>query len=151
MSIMNLPQRFHDKYEVNPDTGCWEWTGGSNHAGYGRFSLNGKLVAAHRYVYAIANDLDLTDLAGLVVCHSCDNPRCVNPAHLNAGTQTDNMNDMVQKGRGPVQVLDVKQVRAIKEMLRRHQYGAGRFLSRWFGVSFQHISRINTGEKWANA
>ncbi len=77
---------------------CWIWTGGCNSDGYGNFKVHGKTVRASRYSYALANpgvQLTQRDL----VCHHCDNPPCVNPAHLFLGAARDNTADMVQKGR----------------------------------------------------
>lgn len=62
--------------------------------GYGSARLNGKNEKAHRVAYCAANELPITAIAGLLVRHTCDNPRCVNPAHLLLGTNSDNMNDM---------------------------------------------------------
>lgn len=74
-------------------SGCIEWQGPLDRKGYGRIS-NGKL--AHRYAYMTEKG----DPRGLCVCHSCDNPKCVNPDHLWLGTQKDNLRDMYSKARG---------------------------------------------------
>lgn len=72
-------------------SGCWEWQGGK--AGeYGKFQN----MRAHCFAYALCTG---PIPAGMVVRHSCDNPPCVNPAHLSLGTQLDNMRDMVARGR----------------------------------------------------
>lgn len=67
--------------------------------GYGYLQHEGKQVLAHRLAYCQANDLPLEDIAGQVVRHKCDNPKCVNPDHLEIGSQADNMTDKVQRGR----------------------------------------------------
>lgn len=101
-------QRFDCKYAVDSATGCWVWLGCRDgearlptddpRGRYGRFSLDGyRMTQAHRaayilYVGPIPN--------GLHVLHRCDNPPCVNPAHLFLGTIKDNSRDMVAKGRG---------------------------------------------------
>lgn len=78
-----------------PDA-CWPWTGGRYSTGYGRMSMGRKKTGAHRLAWAIANG-PIPD--GLVICHTCDNPPCCNPAHLWAGTNQDNTADRVAKGR----------------------------------------------------
>lgn len=75
---------------------CWLWSGGRNRAGYGKFSMNGKVIAASRASYILFNG-QITE--GKYICHTCDNPPCVNPAHLWEGTASENQIDSVQKGR----------------------------------------------------
>lgn len=78
--------------------GCWIWQralAGYPHK-YGVFYLNGVRTKAHRYAYErVYGPIP----AGLAICHTCDMPECVNPAHLFAGTQQDNMRDARAKGR----------------------------------------------------
>jgi len=90
----SLAERFWEK--VSKTATCWLWTAGSQKAGYGRFKVNGKLQGAHRVAYELTNG---PIPAGLVLCHRCDNPQCVNPAHLFPGTHGDNARDAIQKGR----------------------------------------------------
>ena len=85
--------RFWHLVEKGDD--CWLWTGAVFGGGYGRITVNGKRVAAHRFSYEAANG-PIPD--GLFICHSCDVKSCVNPAHLFAGTQADNMQDWTRKG-----------------------------------------------------
>lgn len=81
---------------VEKSGGCWIWTGGRNRSGYGKFSINGKLIIASRAAYTLfkgpVNDNKL-------ICHTCDNPPCVNPAHLWEGTNKENQLDSIKKGR----------------------------------------------------
>lgn len=91
--------RFEDKYIPEPNSGCWIWLGATwrSRGGIrGRFFSSGAWKLAHRSAYEI---LVGAIPAGLLVCHRCDTPLCVNPDHLWLGTHNDNMADMAAKGR----------------------------------------------------
>lgn len=93
-----LDARFMAKVRINNGLeGCWLWIGAKNRAGYGHLIRAGRTVSAHRYVWEYING-PLSD-STVFVCHRCDVPSCVNPAHLFLGTRNDNMADMVAKGR----------------------------------------------------
>lgn len=78
---------------------CIVYTRGRDAAGYGVVSKNGqRLGQAHRVSWELTNG---PIPPGLLICHKCDNPPCINPDHLFMGTQGDNMKDMMKKGRGP--------------------------------------------------
>ena len=85
------------KYARKEPSGCWEWQK-SLIDGYGQVVVNGRLMAAHRYSYLISiGPLE----PGKLICHNCDNRRCIRPSHLFQGTHRDNMDDMISKGRSP--------------------------------------------------
>lgn len=93
---MNLQEKLKACSKVSP-SGCWEWQLSRSKRGYGQISVGHQRQAyAHRVSYFVFNG-PISE--GLVVRHKCDNPCCVNPEHLEVGTQADNMNDCKERGR----------------------------------------------------
>jgi hypothetical protein len=97
-----LPVRNLDEFlevhgvNVTSSGGCWLWTRGTSGRGYGQVTHCGVEMKAHRLSYELVHG---SIPEGLDICHHCDNPPCVNPSHLFAGTASDNMKDCSAKGR----------------------------------------------------
>lgn len=89
----------------NPDTGCLEWARARNGNGYGRLRRNGRLYYPHRLALELALGRPIAE--GMVACHRCDNPACIEPTHLYEGSKADNTKEMWAKGRHNAQPADL--------------------------------------------
>jgi Autographiviridae endonuclease len=146
--ITPLAERFAKfVHQVGPDE-CWLWMGSMCHK-YGQVSTgkHGKAMLAHRAAWIIAHD---SIPAGLQVLHRCDNPRCVNIAHLFLGTQRDNMHDMIAKGRDGFRGERHGAAKLTEAIVReiRTSPDTGRALAKRFGVPFQTISNVRRRKSW---
>lgn len=148
----SLVSRFWSKVALAGRDECWEWKGYRKPNGYGQFTLRkGEFVTASRVSLALAG---VVLNAGEVACHSCDNPPCVNPAHLFPGTQSVNAFDSVAKGRArrvrgvehPSARLTPELVSAIRAVPQ--YYGVIAELAREYGVSETAIRRIRRRVTW---
>ena len=90
-----LADHIESMYSGEPNTGCWLWSGSVDRKGYGQLTHNQVHMTAHRASYSAFKGC----ADGLLVCHDCDQPSCVNPAHLYAGTYADNRSDMLNRKR----------------------------------------------------
>ena len=131
---------------VNDSGDCWIWTGRFTDKGYGVLGIVGKEWTAHRLSYLLHHG-DLP--AGAFICHHCDNPPCVNPAHLYAGDQLTNLQDMMRRGRGRFlrgeqcgkTTIPWTTIKAIRADHRTGQYRQID-LARKYGVSQPYVSFI---------
>jgi hypothetical protein len=148
---------FWSKVSVDKATGCWMWTGKVNMDGYGRCRTMG-MNSSHRASYLMCVG---PIPAGTNILHLCDTPACVNPSHLQPGTQKENMQQAARRGRlnyahivrqgsshrmAKLDELDV--------MLIRSAYGRGvvnqAFLAEAFCTSQSNISTVVGGRTWTN-
>lgn len=97
-------ERFWSKVDKSGgEQACWLWLGARNPNGYGQFRHDGQMRQAHRWILGQTRGAALQWNAALKeeACHHCDNPPCVNPAHLFVGDRSANMRDSADKGRNP--------------------------------------------------
>lgn len=150
----SLEDRFWRYVKKRSRDDCWLWTAKVERNGYGRIQEGGKgssQIGAHRLSFRIANGFDPE-----VVMHTCDNPPCVNPAHLRAGTFKENTADMIAKGRKrtvvplgtnhPRAKLTEDQVRFIRN---NPDIGHKR-LAKMFEVGPTTIRSVRSGKNWAH-
>jgi hypothetical protein len=136
-------QRFWKR--VAKTDGCWLWAGKPNKInGYGRIRVNGVITGAHRFSYALAHG-DIP--SGMLIRHKCDTPLCVRPDHLLAGTDKDNAQDCIDRGRKPKgervgsAKLSNDDVSAIQYFYNKRGWGVVR-LARKYKVDRSTIYRI---------
>lgn len=147
--------RFWAKVDKSDETGCWVWTGARGQHGHGHFWLGDRVGRAHRFSWELANGpIPQTDgYHGTCVCHRCDNPPCVNPAHLFLGSHKDNLSDAGRKGRlprGRRHVHNRLTENQVLEVVERHRSGESqRSIARSFGMHPSSINRIFNGTAWA--
>lgn len=153
----HLAKRLANGLAVAPDGQCWEWMRVRNQYGYGQLRVSGRMVLAHRLAYQLGVG-PIPD--GMHVLHQCDNPCCINPAHLSLGTRSQNMKECSERGRAripkPVKLgeengaakLHEVDVRSIRRLL--DSAWTQRAIAERFGVSQQTIANIKSGKVWGH-
>lgn len=139
------PKRFWSKVDVGEPDECWERQAYRLKRGYGLFRINYKSWLAHHVAWILTFG---PIPKGLLVCHKCDNPSCVNPYHLFIGTQADNIQDAVRKGRMNTKlteedVLDIRKWYAEGGWTRQELADA-------FDISRSQVSRIIFRKQWSH-
>lgn len=143
-----------DARTIRQPSGCWEVQGHALHSGHVQISIgspwNPPYIRVRAHVFAWERATGQKVPRGKVVMHSCDNPRCVNPAHLSVGTQHDNILDSIHKGRYNcfgIQKLNAEQVREIRAL-----YATGRYtqkeIGERFGVAKNTVCGIINRRSW---
>jgi hypothetical protein len=136
--------------KTTPDL-CWEWQGPRNHAGYGILKLGQQTWLATRLLWTWMNG---PIVEGMCVLHHCDNPACVNPAHLWLGTRADNNADKYHKGRHRVGIGErARQAKltasAVKWIREAYQGGMSQTaIAQHLGVNQTSISRVVLRQTW---
>lgn len=147
--ILSLIQHLESKSIPEPNSGCWIWLGAPTPKGYGQYRKKGqKPQQAHRASWTVYNG---PIPEGMQVCHKCDVPSCINPAHLFLGTPADNSADMVRKGRSSKQRgmaasrarLTDQEVLAIRSSKETPSALASKY-----GISRCHVSNIRRRYCW---
>ncbi len=154
---LSIEEEFSRRVIRAGDDECWFWQGSVYSTGYGVLKHHGKRFGAHRLAYQIAFG-EIPD--GLLVCHHCDNPPCVNPKHLFLGTARDNAHDALSKGRycngerivqSKLKTEDVLAIRkAYVANPRRKSESGGTALAKKFGISTSNVSDIIHRKIWKN-
>lgn len=141
--------RVRQHVKTSDPNACWEWQGTINNQGYGALRFGGKQYKAHRFSYEIHRG---PIPAGLMICHKCDNPPCVNPDHLYAGTARENSRDAVDRDRRPKgerigrAVLTPGMVRKIRKL--RGEGCTAREIAERFKVSKSAVNHVIYGRSW---
>lgn len=137
-----IEERFWAKVKKTPT--CWLWTGARNNHHYGKFWDGKRVGLAHRYSWSLAGKPDPQQF----LLHNCDTPLCVRPSHLRPGNYSDNMRDILLRGRGHGRSkLNPQKVRALRAMLRPGVNNLAA-VAKKFGITESAVGHIKYGRTW---
>lgn len=151
---MNKEERFWSNVDIQQSTDCWEWKKRKDSDGYGRtklFYYNSYMKTGAHQIALILSGRKIPK--GQLVRHSCNNPSCCNPDHLDVGTAKDNALDCIKSGRtligskNPASKLREQDVKEIKQQLATGKK-LGAMLGKKYGVSKVIISDIKHNKTW---
>lgn len=149
----SIGERFNSKIRKGDPSDCWPWTAGTTSNGYGRFDI-GHGVRSIASRYALVQAIGEPDDPSMLACHTCDNPPCCNPAHLYWGTQLDNSQDAINRGRkarGERSATAKLTERAVREIRRLAARGwLLKDIAARYGVSSPAISDVVNGRSWTH-
>jgi len=141
---------WHQSKTGGPDE-CWTWVGHISQDGYGQIGVNNEICRAHRVAYRLDNGQPAENF----VCHHCDNPLCINPAHLYDGTNSQNQKDASERGQKQVgedhydSRLTEKDVQEIRERYEETDITQSK-LAELYGVSLGAVGKIIRRVTWAH-
>jgi hypothetical protein len=144
--VIPILERFWSK--VNKSDDCWNWTAATNKKGYGIFDRDSGFATAHRYSYF----LHFGEIPkNKIICHKCDNPKCVNPSHLFVGTIADNNKDKTNKNRQAKGAVTNKAKLTREDIIKIRKLTKNttlRKIATMFNVAHSTISSIKLGYTW---
>lgn len=153
----DFEQTLSRRASISPSR-CWEWTGSRRTDGYAQLEIGGHMYRVHRIMWEMRHG---PIPEGMLVCHHCDNPPCINPDHLFLGTYADNLHDCIRKGRfytgthhgmrnGRAKVTDDQVSRMRLEYVAGNGCHRTTQLAKQYGLSWGSVNRIVNRKGWAH-
>ena len=145
----DIRERFEGSFIPEPNCGCWIWTGVLSPKGYGLIVWNKRHATRASHLSLALHGKPVP--TGMLACHTCDFPPCVNPDHLYAGTVRDNVRDAICRGRHHLVTTPFAVPQTVVEEIRASREGGAsiRAIARRHGVAHSTVSRICSGKSHA--